>query len=69
MVRNFLSHFEHGLVEDGLHQRHASTTPSTCFCTGLDLSDCRTSSTLDVLNHITLSHIVTGTDLGTVIAT
>lgn len=67
VVRHFLSHLKHGLVEDGLRQRHTATTTSTSLGAGLDFTHGLASSVLDRFDHITLGHIVTRADLNAVI--
>jgi hypothetical protein len=67
MVRDFLAHAHHGLVENGLRQRHTATTACPYFRTGLDLGDCSASAILHAVDHIAFGDVVTGTDLRTVI--
>jgi hypothetical protein len=68
VVRNFLTHVQHGLVEDGLNERHATTAASACLGARFDICYGLASPTLDVLDHITLGHIVARANLGVVVA-
>jgi hypothetical protein len=67
MVRNFLTHVQHGLVEDRLHERHASAATSACLSAQFDICYGLASAALDALDHVTLCHIVARANLGVVI--
>lgn len=67
MVRHLLSHFKHGLVENGLNQRQTAPTASTSLGAGLDFAHSLACLVLDRLDNITLGHIVTRANLHAIV--
>jgi hypothetical protein len=67
MVRDFLSHSFHCLIEDGLNYRHASSTPGSSFSMRFDLADCLAGSVRDTAHQVAFGDIVAGADLCVII--
>lgn len=68
MVRYFLTHVQHGLVEDRLHQRHTATTTIPCFRARLNLANRLACTTLDIFDYVPFCDIVARADLSVVVS-
>jgi hypothetical protein len=68
MVRYFLTHVQHGLVEDRLHQWHTATTTTPCFRARLNLANSLACTTLDIFNDVPFCDIVARAYLGVVVS-
>jgi hypothetical protein len=67
LVRDFLSHSSHCLIEDRLNYRHATSTPSPSLSMRFDLTDCLAGSIRDAIYQATFGDIVARADLCVII--
>ncbi|GJC96679.1 cellobiohydrolase A [Colletotrichum higginsianum] len=63
VVLDLVAHGQHGLVEDGRHQRHAAAAAGAGLGARLDLADGLAGAVLDRVDDVALGHVVARADL------
>ena len=67
VVLDFLTHGGHGLVEDGLDERHTAATSCAGFGAGFDVADRLASSVFHGCSDVAFQNVVAGAHLGVII--